>query len=70
LLMEGSAFGIYFMIGSTLPYRNLLVQLMRPARLNHSVVNQTGAEMIINPDGLIFFRENGQLEFTTYFPGP
>ena len=70
LLMEGSTFGIYFMIGSTLPYRNLLVQLMQQARPNRSVVNETGAEMIINPDGLIFFRENGQLDFTTYFPGP
>ena len=53
----------------TLPFRNLLLQLMQPVKPNRSAINETGAEMLINPDGLIFFRENGQLDFATYYPG-
>ena len=68
LLGAGASFGIFLVIGSTLPYRNLLVQLMQPGKSNHSPVNETGAEMIINPDGLIFFRETGELEFKTFYP--
>lgn len=68
LLGAGASFGIFLVIGSTLPYRNLLVQLMQPGKFNHSPVNETGAEMIINPDGLIFFRETGELEFKTFYP--
>lgn len=68
LLMDGAAYQIYFIIGSTLPYRNLLLQLMQPNFSKHSPMNEIGAEMIINPDDLLFFREKNQLNFDSYYP--
>ena len=70
LLNEGSAEGIHFIIGSSLPYRNLLLQLMaNKSEDNKSgVINQIGAEMIFNIDGLIFFREKNNIAFQTYYP--
>jgi hypothetical protein len=68
LLMDGAAFHIFFIIGSTLPYRNLLLQLMQPNISKHSPMNKIGAEMIINPDDLLFFREKNQLNFDSFYP--
>ena len=68
LLMDGAAYQICFIIGSTLPYRNLLLQLMQPNFSKHSPMNEIGAEMIINPDDLLFFREKNQLNFDSYYP--
>jgi hypothetical protein len=31
-------------------------------------MNEIGAEMIINPDDLLFFREKNQLNFDSYYP--
>ena len=68
LLMDGASYHICFIIGSTLPYRNLLLQLMQPNFSKHSPMNEIGAEMIINPDDLLFFREKNQLNFDSYYP--
>jgi len=70
LLNEGSAFGFHFIIGSSMPYRNLLLQLMIEKKQENKsgVINQLGAEMIFNPDGLIFFRERNDINFNTYYP--
>ena len=40
LLTHGAAYQIYFVIGSTLPYRNLLLQLMQPGNKRNSPVNE------------------------------
>ena len=70
LLNEGSSFGFYFIIGSSMPYRNLLLQLMTDRKEGNKsgVINQLGAEIIFNPDGLIFFRERNNINFNTYYP--
>jgi hypothetical protein len=33
-------------------------------------MNKIGAEMIITPDDLFFFREKNQLNFDSYYPQP
>ena len=70
LLNEGSSYGFYFIIGSSMPYRNLLLQLMMDKKEENKsgVINQLGAEMIFNIDGLIFFRERNEINFETYYP--
>ncbi len=59
LLQYGFKSNIHFVIGSILPYRNLLVQLMRSDTLggNRNMVSTLGAELIYSPDEIIFFRE-------------
>ncbi len=68
LLSDGAAYGIFFIIGSVLPYRNLLIQLMQPTTHKDGVVNVIGSEIIINTDELIFYRERGNMEFEIYYP--
>ena len=53
-----------------MPYRNLLLQLMkdRSEENKTGVINQLGAELIFNIDGLIFFRERNNINFITYYP--
>lgn len=72
LLNYGSAVGIHFIIGSVLPYRNLLKQLMveqsSESRIKTSPINELGAEIIFNSDGLIFFREKNIVEYTILYP--
>lgn len=70
LINDGADKGIHFIIGSSMPYRNLLLQLMenRKEENKSGVINQIGAEMIFNPDGLIFFRERNDINFNTYYP--
>jgi hypothetical protein len=72
LLAEGANYGIHFIIGSSMPFRNLLLQLMTTSedqsKLPRSPLNQLGAEIIYNPDEMIFFREKNQLQFESYYP--
>ncbi len=72
LLADGANYGIHFIIGSSMPFRNLLLQLMRTneesSKLPRSPLNQLGAEIIYNPDKMIFFREKNQLQFECYYP--
>ena len=67
LLQNGAAQYIYLVVGSTLPYRNLLVQLMKPD-IKTGPLNDLGAEITINPDNLLFYREKNQLNFSNYYP--
>ena len=70
LLNVGAEFGFYFIIGSSMPYRNLLLQLMseQSNNLNNRVLNQLGAEVIFNPDGLIFFRKKNSIDYVSLYP--
>ena len=70
LLNKGVKKGIHFIIGSSMPYRNLLLQLMidRSEENKTGVINQLGAELIFNIDGLIFYRERNDINFITYYP--
>lgn len=71
LLNYGSAVGIHFIIGSVLPYRNLLRQLMVEQRSDSkksNATNELGAEIIFNSDGLIFFREKNIVEYKILYP--
>jgi len=68
LLLDGATQHIYLIVGSSLPYRNLLVQLMQPNMSITGPLNELGAEMILNSDSLIFFRERNKLEFENYYP--
>ena len=67
LLAQGSGHAIHFIIGSSMPFRNLLLQLMHSSETltttSRSPINQLGAEIIYNPDEMIFFREKNQLQF-------
>lgn len=67
LLISAANVYMYFIMGSSGIYRNLLEQLINVTpslekKLNKTLQAQTiaqplGAEMVMNPDGLIFFRE-------------
>ena len=71
LLNYGSTVGIHFIIGSVLPYRNLLKQLMveqsSESKIKINPFNELGAEIIFNPDELIFFSEKNVVEYTTLY---
>ena len=70
LLQYGYNSNIHFVIGSILPYRNLLVQLMRSDTLsgNRNMVSTLGAELIYSPDEIIFFRELDTEMQEMYYP--
>lgn len=70
LLQFGYNANIHFVIGSILPYRNLLVQLMRSNTLdgNRNMVSNLGAELIYSPDGIIFFRTFDTEVQEIYYP--
>ena len=70
LLQFGYKSNIHFVIGSILPYRNLLVQLMRSDTLggDRNVVSTLGAELIYSPDELIFFRVMDSEIQEMYYP--
>ena len=70
LLQNGHLFNIHFIIGSILPYRNLLLQLMRndPLGENRNLIAELGAELIYSPDELVFFRESNNDKQEIYYP--
>ena len=70
LLLYGYKSNIHFVIGSILPYRNLLVQLMRSDTLNgnRNMVSTLGAELIYSPDEVLFFRELDTEKQEMYYP--
>ena len=78
LLITGSIVKIYFIMGSAGIYRNILNQLINvtPAlqhKLKKSIqaysVNQPlGAELVMNPDGLLFFRERDEKIHRRLYP--
>jgi hypothetical protein len=79
LLITGPTVNIYFIMGSAGIYRNLLNQLINVTpslqeKLKKSVqaysINQPlGAELVMNPDGLLFFREREEKIHRRLYPG-
>lgn len=59
LLVNGHKTGIHMIIGSILPYRNLLLQLMNYNSLGkyESIFQELGSELLFNSDDLVFFKE-------------
>jgi hypothetical protein len=64
LLINGHKSGIHFVVGSILPYRNLLLQLMQynTTTKRDSLFQELGAEMLFNTEGLVFFKEPGVIQ--------
>lgn len=78
MLITGAQQQIYFIMGSSGIYRNLLNQIIivNPSlqkKLTKNIqpysVNQPlGAELVMNPDGLLFFREREEKIHTRLYP--
>jgi hypothetical protein len=78
LLVNGPHRSIYFITGSSGIYKNLLDQLinlspalkrkLQGSKHNLKIDEPLAAELIINPDGLIFFRERIKKDFVRLFP--
>ena len=78
LLLQGANHGMYFIMGSSGIYRNLLLQLINARRVSRKMpskltglqnsIQPLGAELVMNSDGLIFFREGRDREYTRLYP--
>jgi len=70
LLQDGYKHNVHFVIGSILPYRNLLLQLLQGGNTgsNRNIIPTLGAEIMISPDGLIFFRDYITENQEIYYP--
>lgn len=78
LLVSGARQSIYFVAGSTGMYKNILDQIIHlnpklKAKLEKSspgikINEPLAAEMIINPDGLIFFKQRGEKVYLRLYP--
>jgi len=70
LLLYGYQSNVHFVIGSILPYRNLLLQLMRSDTLggDRNIIPTLGAELLYSPDGLIFFKGLDTATQEVYYP--
>ncbi len=78
LLITGAAVNMYFIMGSAGIYRNILNQVINvnpslQQKLKKSVqafgINQPlGAELVMNPDGLLFFREREEKVHRRLYP--
>lgn len=79
LVMQAAPLNMFFILGSSGIYRPLLNQLINvSSSLNNKLKNDfqaqcisqsLGAELIINPDGLLFFRERDEKIYTRLYPG-
>ena len=75
LLAKGPAVAMHFIAGSSGIYKNLINQLINPTR---ALTNKTrerlhiteplATQLIINPDGLIFFKDRFQDDFIRLYP--
>ncbi len=78
LLLQGANYGMYFIMGSSGIYRNLLQQLINASPVSkkisgkisgmHNNIQPLGAELVVNPDGLIFFRKGGENVYVRLYP--
>ena len=77
LLRKGTFAKMYFIIGSSGIYRNLLQQVINdiPSNAKNSKINVRkvetyglGAELVINFDGLIFYKETGEGSYRKFYP--
>ena len=77
LLVNGPEHKIHFITGSSGMYKNLLDQLitMSPAvkkkmaasKQRGNINEPLAAQLIINPDGLVFFKSLGEREFVKLY---
>lgn len=79
LLVYGEEVGIHFVVGSTFSYRNLLQQLMFKnteikaifgklhSENNIFGISLIGAELIISPDGLVFYKQRNCMDLVKYY---
>lgn len=78
LLLQGANHGMYFIMGSSGIYRNLLQQLINAGPVSKKILSKIpgiqnniqplGAELVVNPDGLIFFRKGGESVYVRLYP--
>lgn len=77
LLRIGASVKIFFIIGSVGIYRNLLEQIINELPVKPTSIKSTdasksfqvlGAELVMNFDGLIFFKEKGEFIYKTFYP--
>jgi hypothetical protein len=78
LLIEAAQFNMYFILGSAGIYRGLLDEVIKvnPSlqkkvhddMLSTKISQLLGAELVINPDGLLFFREKGDKIHKRLYP--
>ncbi len=78
MLITGAAVNTYFILGSAGIYRNILNQLINvnPALQQklkrsvqaYSINHPLGAELVMNPDGLLFFREREEKIHRRLYP--
>ena len=77
LLRKGSFANMYFVIGSSGIYRKLLQQIINDVTGNSKTNNKNvatkeahglGAELVINFDGLIFYKETGEGLYRKFYP--
>lgn len=77
LLLTGAPVKMYFIMGSSGIYRPLLDQLINVSPVLKKKLKKTfqeqlitqplGAELVINPDGLLFFRERNEKIYTRLY---
>jgi hypothetical protein len=80
LLIEGPACGMHVIAASGRAYRNLLLQLLnlnpvvkeqlqkQMPGIDFSVHYPLGAELVMTPEDVYFFRNRNKLEYTRFFP--
>lgn len=79
LLITAAEYNMFFIMGSSGIYRNLLNQIMevssslqqklkKSLQKTESINHPLGAELVINPDGLIFFRKQDEKIHTRLYP--
>ena len=71
---------MYFILGSAGIYRGLLDEVIKvnpslkkkidEVMLSSKISQLLGAELVINPDGLLFFREKDEKIHKRLYPGP
>ena len=77
LVRKGAMVKIFFIIGSSGIYRKLLQQIINDVTGNSKTNNKNvatkeghglGAELVINFDGLIFYKETGEGSYRKFYP--
>lgn len=71
LLSDGRYYGMHFIIGSPVSYRNLMVQIQASAakvNTNDPQRLRPGAELVLTDDNLYFYRSSSEMNYTRLFP--
>lgn len=71
LLSGGRYYGMHFIIGSPVSYRNLMVQIQSSAsKITTNIPERLrpGAELVLTDDNLYFYRSSTEMNYTRLFP--